>query len=776
MESTRREFVKQMAAAWSLSVAGSLLAGCGGSESTGILDDPGVVWSKAPCRFCGTGCGVMVGVREGKVVAVAGDKQSPVNLGLLCVKGYHLPGILYGSDRLTKPLVRRGGELEETTMDEALDLVASKFKGLVDEHGKDAIAVYGSGQWTVQDGYAASKWMRAGVGSNNVEANARLCMASAVTGFLTSFGKDEPMGCYDDLDQADVYVLWGNNMAETHPVLFSRIMQRKRQIPQVQIVDLATRATRSTEESDLYLEFKPHTDLAIANAIANEIIRNNWVHEEFVRSHCLFKKAEEDIGYGRRGDNGKDPTKNEEVTFIEFKQFLSMYTLDYAARVSGVEARKIRALAALYGDPDNKVMTLWCMGVNQHTRGTWMNNLMYNIHLLTGKISEPGNGPFSLTGQPSACGTVREVGTLTQALPGGRRVDNPEHRAFAARVWKVPVESLPDKPSMHTMAMFRKLASGELKGILIQATNPMVTLPDLNFFRDGIAKHKPFMVVCDGYPTPTTEIADVILPAAMWVEREGCFGNSERRTQQWNKLVEPPGEAMPDSAITIEIARRMGHGSLFPWENEHQQARGLYEEYREFTLGVGKDVASYDDLKRTRGMRWPVVDGRETRWRYREGHDPYVATGQGYAFYGNHGLGDRAVIWQRPYQPSPEEPDADYPFWLTTGRVLEHWHTGSMTQRVKELHQAVPEGFIELHPEDAREMGIGDQAKVKVVSRRGELVLKASIRGRGTPQRGSVFVPFFDEALLVNLLTLDAHCPISKQPDYKKCAVRIEKA
>ena len=779
MTESRRKFIKDMATAWSAAVMGGLLTSCGTDSSAGaagVLDDEGVTWSKAPCRFCGTGCGVMVGVRDGNVVAVAGDRQNPVNLGLLCAKGYHLPGILYGKDRLTKPLVRKNGSLEETSMEEALDLVAAKFKELTSEHGKGAIGVYGSGQWTIQDGYAASKWMRAGVGNNNVEANARLCMASAVTGFLTSFGKDEPMGCYDDFEKGDVFVFWGNNMAEMHPVLFSRIRARKEKVPQVTLVDIATRKTRTTDASDLYLEFKPHTDLAIANAIAREIIENDWVDWDFVTKHCTFKRGEENIGFGLRGETSPDPMRNELMDLAAYRRFVSQYTPEYAEEVSGVPAAKIRELAALFGDKNKKVVSLWCMGMNQHSRGTWINNLVYNIHLLTGKISEPGNGPFSLTGQPSACGTVREVGTLTHALPGGRRVDNPEHLAYAAKMWDVPLESLADKPSMHTVAMFRNLATGKLKGVIIQVTNPLVTLPDLNWYKQGIAEHKPFIVVCDIYPTETTAIADVILPAAMWVEREACFGNSERRTQQWDKLVDPPGEAKPDSWITIEIARRMGYDKLFPWNTEEEQARGLYEEYRQWTLGVGKDVAAYDDLKRARGLRWPVVDGRETLWRYREGYDPYVMPGQGVSFYGNKAIGNRAVIWQRPYQPPAESPDQDYPFWLTTGRVLEHWHTGTMTRRVKELHQAVPEPFVELHPEDARELGVSDGALVKVVSRRGELELKASVGGRATPQKGQVFIPFFDESKLPNLLTLDTHCPISKQPDYKKCAVRLEKA
>jgi len=776
MDASRRAFLKTMAAGWAAAVVAQSLPGWAFADSPGqdLLADPRVTWGKAPCRFCGTGCGVMVGVKAGKVVAVAGDRENPVNKGLLCVKGYHLPGILYGADRLTKPMVRRNGRLVETSLDEALDLIARRFQEVVERDGPDAVALYGSGQWTIQDGYAGIKWFKGGLGTNNIEANARLCMASAVAGFMKTFGKDEPMGCYDDFDLGDVFVMWGNNMAEMHPVLFSRSVERRRKASWARIVDIGTRRTRTTEAADLYLEFKPQSDLAIANAIAREIVQRGRVNREFVGRHVVFKRGATGIGWGIEGQEivaGPDRPSS----FAEYVRFLEPYTLAYAERVSGVPAAKIRELAGWYADPDVKVVSLWCMGMNQHTRGTWINNLVYNLHLLTGKISQPGNGPFSLTGQPSACGTVREVGTLTHGLPGGRVVTNPEHRAFAERTWGCPPGTVPEKPSSHTIEMFRRLKDGRIKAIWIQVTNPMVTLPDRDKFLEGIRKHHPFIVVSDVYPTPTTEIADVVLPSAMWIEREGCFGNSERRTQQWDKLVNPPGDSRPDSWQLIEVARRMGFSRLFPWTSEEEQARGLFEEYRKFTVGVGKDLAGYDDLKRARGMRWPVVDGRETRWRYREGEDPYVKQGEGYSFYGNKADGNCAIIWPRPYEPAAEEPDAEYPMWLCTGRVLEHWHTGSMTRRVQQLHQAMPAAYAELHPEDARELGVVSGHPVRLVTRRGTLEMPASVGGRATPQRGMVFVPFFDESKLVNVLTLDAHCPISKQPDYKKCAVRVEK-
>ena len=582
------------------------------------------------------------------------------------------------------------------------------------------------------------------------------------------------MGCYDDFDIADVAVMWGNNSAEMHPVLWSRITANRRRNADMRIVDLGTRRTRTSEGADDYLEFKPQTDLAIANALAHEIIASGGVDEEFVKKHTLFKKGATDIGWGLEGGKGaKGP--DEVVTFEDYEKFVSTYTAEYAEKLSGVPAAAIKKLAAQYADPKKKVVSLWCMGVNQHSRGTWLNNLIYNLHLLTGKISKPGNGPFSLTGQPSACGTVREVGTLTHGLPGGRHVKKQKHRDLVEAAWGVPKGTIPAKPSMHTMAMFRKLKDGVVKGMWIQVTNPMVSLPERDKFLKGIEKHKPFIVVSEIYPTPTTAIADVVLPSASWVEREGVFGNSERRTQQWNKLATPVGESKPDSWQIIEVAKRMGYGKLFPWEGEEAQARGLYEEFRQLTLGVGKDVATYDQLTESRGLRWPVKEGKETRWRYREGEDPYVKAGEGFSFYGNAKHENRAVIWLRPYEPAAEEPDEEYPLWLSTGRVLEHWHTGSMTRRVKQLHQAMPSAYVELHPEDARRLGVFDGNKLRVVSRRGSVVLRASVNGRSVPAKGSVFVPFFDESILINVVTLDNTCPLSKEPDYKKCAVRIEK-
>ncbi len=771
MTISRRSFIKSMAVNSAITAAATMFPGISfGAWKKTETPSGTIQWKKTPCRFCGTGCGLLVGVAGERAVAVKGDPNCSVNKGLCCVKGYHSVQILYGKDRFKKAQVRKNGKMVKVPIEKALDLIAQKMKATIKEKGKDAVSIYGSGQWSIPDGYVASKMFKGCIGTNNVEANARLCMASAVTGCLTSFGLDEPMGCYEDIDNADVFITWGNNMAEMHPVLFSRMLANRKSKSHVKIIDFATRTSRSSQAADKSILFRPQTDLAVANAICYEIIRNKWVNWNFVKRHVSFHKGKTNIGYGTQ-DHFKFKDKAETVQFADYKKFLADYTPEKVEKISGVPARDIKYLAALYGDPDKKVTSFWTMGMNQHTRGTWINNLVYNIHLLTGKISTPGNSPFSLTGQPSACGTVREVGTLTHKLPHGV-VMKEESRKLAAKIWNVPVENIDPKPTYHTVEMFRALDRGDIGFMWIQVTNPMVTMPNLRRYRDGAKKDGRFIVVSEIYPTPTSDIADVILPSALWVEREGFFGNSERRTQHNEQIVPMPGEAMCNTWQLIQVARRMGYTKQFPWSQE-TYIEDIWNEYTQFHDTPKHRMAPYKVLKERSGVQWPFVDGKETKWRYNTKYDP-AAKQKGFDFYGK--KDHRAWIWLRPYEPPAESPDSDYPFWLNTGRVLEHWHTGSMTRRVPILHKAVPESYVEVNPDDAASLGITNGSKVKITSRRGKIVMKASINGRGNPPRGMVFVPFFDENYLINEVTLDAFCPISKQPDYKKCAVKVERA
>ncbi len=793
---TRREFIKRTSTATMVAVGGICL-----NPFEAFAGDPDkeLVWDKAPCRFCGTGCSTLVGVKDGKIMAIKGDPKSPVNHGTLCAKGYSLPFIQYGRDRLTRPLVRmkngrydKHGELTETSWDEAMELIVAKSKQAIKEKGAASVGMFGSGQWTIWEGYAAAKLWKGGLRSNSLEVNARHCMASAVAGFMTSFGMDEPMGSYEDFAFADAFVLWGANMAEMHPVLFSKVTDRLLSSENAQLINLTTISNRSSEMANREIIFKPQSDLAIANGIANLLIEKDLIYKQFVEKHALFKRGKENIGYGLEDKFAFKEDANL-IDFAFYKESISKYTPEYVEKISGVSPSDLNSLAALYGDPNIKIMSLWTMGVNQHTRGTWMNNLIYNLHLLTGKISAPGNQPYSLTGQPSACGTCREVGTFTHRLPADMVVANPEHRAMTEKIWNIPAGTIPAKPSYHAVAMTRALDRGDLAVFWSMTANPFQSYPNLNRYRDGALKEGRFIVVSDVYPTRSTEVADVVLPSAMWVEKEGAFGNAERRTHFWRQMVDAPGESKSDLWQVIEFAKRMGHGKLFeysasdyPIPADHKASdasksadfymeKALWEEYRQFGVGHGHDLASFEEYHSSRGLRWPVVDGKETLIRYREGYDPYVEKGKDFQFYGNKKQENRATIWFRPHEAPPEMPDDEYPFWLCTGRVMEHWHSGTMTRRVKSLYKAYPHATANLHPGDAKKLGLENGDKARISSRRGDVSLYVEVGGRVTPQEGMVYVPWFDEDVMINNVTLDAFCPISKQTDFKKCAVKIEK-
>ncbi len=771
----------------------------------------------------------MVGTKEGKVVATHGDVKAEVNRGLNCVKGYFLSKIMYGKDRLTTPLLRmkdgkyhKEGEFTPVSWDVALDTMADKFKTAIKENGPTSVGMFGSGQWTVWEGYAASKFMKAGLATNNIDPNARHCMASAVGGFMRTFGIDEPMGCYDDIEATDTFVLWGSNMAEMHPILWTRVADRRLSAPNTKVAVLSTFEHRCYDLADIPMIFTPQTDLAILNFIANYIIQNDKVNHDFVGKHVNFRRGNDDIGYGLRPEHelqkkAKNADKaggSTEINFEEFKAFVADYTVEKVSKLSGVSEAHLIELAELYADPDRKVVSFWTMGVNQHTRGVWCNNLIYNIHLLVGKISTPGNSPFSLTGQPSACGTAREVGTFAHRLPADMVVKNPKHRAYAEKIWKIPSGVIPPKPGYHAVLQNRMLKDGKLNAYWVMCNNNMQAAPNLNEEGyPGYRNPKNFIVVSDPYPTVTAEAADLILPTAMWVEKEGAYGNAERRTQFWHQLVDAPGEAKSDLWQIMELSKRFttddawpaevlkenpeykgktlyevlfknGSADKYPLEQTHEDyanqesndfgfyvQKGLFEEYAEFGRGHAHDLAPFDIYHMERGLRWPVVNGKETRWRFKEGSDPYVTPGSDYEFYGK--PDGKAVIFALPYEPPAESPDEEYDLWLSTGRVLEHWHSGSMTQRVPELYKAFPDAVAFIHPEDAAAKGLRRGQEIKVISRRGEIITRVETRGRNKPPKGLIYVPWFDASQLINKVTLDATDPLSKQTDFKKCAVKI---
>ncbi|NBI12195.1 nitrate reductase catalytic subunit NapA [[Haemophilus] felis] len=824
---SRRDFMKTNAALAAATVAGLSIP----VKNVEAQVDSTIKWDKAPCRFCGTGCSVLVGTQNGRIVASQGDPDAEVNRGLNCIKGYFLPKIMYGKDRLTHPMLRmkdgkydKNGEFTPVSWDVAFSTMAEKFKAAMAQNGKNAVGCFTSGQSTIWEGYALNKLFKAGLRSNNVDPNARHCMASAAVAFGRTFGMDEPMGCYDDIEHAEAFVLWGSNMAEMHPILWSRISDRRLSNPEVKVAVLSTFEHRSFELADYPLIFKPHSDLVILNYIINYLIQNNAINWDFVNKHTVFKRGETDIGYGLRPNhpleqkakNAKTAGKMYDSDFETLKATVAEFTLEKAHQMTGVEKDALEALAKLYADPNKKVVSYWTMGFNQHVRGVWVNHLIYNIHLLTGKISLPGCGPFSLTGQPSACGTAREVGTFAHRLPADLVVTNPKHRETTEQIWKLPKGVISDKVGLHAIAQDRALKDGKLNAYWVMCNNNMQAGPNINGERlPGWRDERNFVVVSDPYPTASALSADLILPTAMWVEKEGAYGNAERRTQFWRQQVKAPGEAKSDLWQLVEFSKYFTtdetwgeeilaqapeyrgktlyevlfrNGQVDKYSTDELNGRlndesyefgyyihkGLFEEYRTFGLHHGHDLAEFDTYHKARGLRWPVVDGKETLWRYREGYDPFVKAGEGVRFYGK--PDGRAVILAVPYEPPAESPDEEYDLWLSTGRVLEHWHTGTMTRRVPELHRSFPNNLVWMHPTDAKNRGLRHGDKVKVISRRGEMISHLDTRGRNKVPQGLIFTTFFDAGQLANKLTLDATDPISKETDFKKCAVKVVKA
>ncbi len=910
---SRRDFVKtSVAAATAVTVGVPMLSPV---NAAGL--DTGIDWEKSVCRFCGVGCGLMVGTRDGYVAAVKGDPKCPVNRGLLCVKGYANANILYGADRLHKPLLRmkngqfdKQGDFIEVSWEHAFDEMERQFKRHYQELGPTGVGIMGSGQYTIPEGYAAVKLAKAGWRTNNLDPNARHCMASAVAAFMQVYGIDEPSGCYDDIELTDTVVTWGANMAEMHPMLWARVVDHRLRNEGVRIYNLTTYSNRTSDAADHELIFRPQTDLAIWNYIAREIVKRDAVDHNFVDQHCVFATGHTDIGFGMPATDahafpaeldtlsrqrvvtltreeaiaqGLDPSQQHVVEqksaksagahwlipFEEFKKGLEPYTLDFVAELAKGDPdesiddfkAKLVALADYYADPDRKVVSFWTMGFNQHTRGTWVNEQAYMVHLLTGKQAKPGSGAFSLTGQPSACGTAREVGTFAHRLPADMVVANPDHRALSEKIWNVPAGTVNPKVGAHITQQMRDLESGAMRWLWVQVTNPFQSTANANHWLTAARENDCFIVVSDIYPTYSCKVADLILPCAGHYEKWGLYGNSERRTQAWRQVVNPPGEARSDVWQMLEFSKRFTLAEVWgkksipglsapgfedgwlpdvladavklgyrpeqtlydvlfatpaarayawpdPTAGDHAcctadaggldwfPEKALFEEYRIFGIDHGHDLASFDTYYQDdiHGLRWPVIDGNETRWRFNGNHDPYVSHGADFEFYGpalkklpkgnlnspdggdKVSLAGKAKIFFRPYAAPAESPDKDYDLWLCTGRVLEHWHSGSMTRRVPELHAAQPRAQIVMNPADAAARGLNRNDVAVIRSRRGEVKAVVEIGGRNRMPKGTVWVPWFDEGVPINKVTLDATCPISKEIDFKKCAVRVEKA
>ncbi|MFI7499981.1 molybdopterin-dependent oxidoreductase [Streptomyces sp. NPDC049687] len=676
------------------------------------------------------------------VLKASGDKEHPANLGRLCTKGATTADLLSAPGRLTTALVRsdRGEEPEPASVDAAVAEVARRLRAVVDEHGPDAVALYVSGQMSLEAQYLANKLTKGYLRTNQIESNSRLCMASAGTGYKLSLGSDGPPGSYEDLDRADVFLVIGSNMADCHPILFLRMMDRVKAGAKLIVVD--PRRTATAAKADLFLQVEPGTDLALLNGLLHLLHANGHTDPDFVAAHTEGWEA--------------------------MPAFLADYPPATVAELTGIPEADLREAARLIGEA-GEWTSCWTMGLNQSTHGTWNTNALINLHLATGKICRPGSGPFSLTGQPNAMGG-REMGYMGPGLPGQRSVLVDADRAFTEDVWGLEPGTLrADGVGKGTVEMFRKMADGDIKACWIICTNPVASVANRRTVIEGLEAAE-FVVAQDVFAdTETNAYADVVLPAALWTETEGVLINSERNLTLARPAADPPGEATADWRLIAAVARAMGYEDGFSYDS----AEEIFEEIKRFhNPQTGYDLrgVTYDRLRAT-PVQWPAAtadgpDRNPVRYVDPDGSLTF-ATPSG-----------RAVFHARPHLAPAEMPDDDYPFVLNTGRLQHQWHTLTKTAKVAKLNKLNPGPFVEVHPEDAAALGLADGDSVEVASRRGRAVLPAVVTDRVLP--GSCFAPFhwndlFGEYLSVNAVTSDAVDPLSFQPELKVCAVSLTK-
>ncbi|MGW5991314.1 molybdopterin-dependent oxidoreductase [Streptomyces anulatus] len=712
------------------------------------------------CSYCGVGCGIVLDIAAGPdgrrtVVKASGDKEHPSNAGRLCTKGATGADLLAAPGRLTTALARpdRSEEPAPLGRDAAIAETARRLRSVLDAHGPDAVALYVSGQMTLEAQYLANKLAKGFIGTNTIESNSRLCMASAGSGYKLSLGADGPPGSYEDFAHADVFLVTGANMADCHPILFLRMMERVKAGAKLIVVDPRRNATAA--KADLYLRIRPGTDLALLNGLLHLLVENGHTDPGFIAEH----------------------TEGWET----MPAFLRDYPPAAVAAITGIPEDDIRQAARWIGEA-GAWMSCWTMGLNQSTHGTWNTNAIVNLHLATGAICRPGSGPFSLTGQPNAMGG-REMGYMGPGLPGQRSVLVDEERAFTEELWGIAPGTLrADGSGSGTVDMFRRMAEGEIKACWIICTNPVASVGNRRTVIEGLEAAE-FVVTQDVFAdTETNAYADIVLPAALWAESEGVMINSERTLTLSRRATDPPGEAWPDWRVIAAVACAMGYEDAFGYTS----AEEIFAEItRASNPRTGYDLrgVTYERLRDT-PVQWPsaavdgparnpvryVNDGVSQELTVRpDGSVPRLAfpTPSG-----------RAVFHARPHLPPAEMPDEDFPHLLNTGRLQHQWHTLTKTAKIARLNRLDPGPFVEIHPDDAAALGIGEDDCVEVASRRGRAVLPARITDR--VRAGECFAPFhwndlFGEYLGVNAVTNDAVDPISFQPELKLCAVRLAK-
>lgn len=707
---------------------------------------------KSVCPYCGVGCGIVMEVADGRIVKVTGDRDHPTNFGRLCTKGSscHVPVAAPGRAESAYARLPDSRDQGAIPMADAIRRTADGLRAIIDRDGPDAVSLYVSGQMSMEAQYLANKLAKGFIGTPHIESNSRLCMASAASGYKLSLGADGPPGSYQDFEKADLFFVIGANMADCHPILFLRMMDRVKAGAKLIVVD--PRRTATADKADLFLHIRPGTDLALLNGILHLLVEAGQVDEAFIADHTLGWDAMPD--------------------------FLADYTPAHVAATTGVPEADLRLAARWIGEAP-EWMSLWTMGLNQSTRGTWNTNALCNLHLATGAICRPGSGPFSLTGQPNAMGG-REMGYMGPGLPGQRAAVSEADRRFVENIWGVPSGTLRTDAGAGTVTMFEDMAAGRIKACWIICTNPIASVANRQTVIAGL-EAAVLVIAQDAYlDTETNRYADIVLPGALWAEAEGVMVNSERNLTLTQKAVDPPGEAMADWEIIARVACAMGYADAFTYAS----AADVFEEITRFwNPKTGYDLrgASHERLRQT-PLQWPCPpekDGDRNPVRYlndgvsQAGRMDNDGTRPRLSFPTDSG---RAHFLARPHMDAGEMPDDAFPLVLNTGRLQHQWHTLTKTGKVATLNRLNPGPFIELHPDDAAALGIAERDRVELRSRRGRAVLPAVVTDRVRP--GNCFAPFhwndvFGDDLAVNAVTSDAIDPVSLQPEFKFSAVAL---
>jgi len=689
-------------------------------------------WVATTCGYCSVGCGMFIGVKGGRAVSVRGNPDHPVNRGMLCPKGLSEHHTIAADNRARYPLLRKNGELGRVGWHEALTAMATRFRDIQSRHGAGAVGVISTGQLVTEEFYALGKLVQLGIGTPNIDGNTTLCMSTAVAGYKRSFGSDGPPGAYEDLEQADVIVLIGANVAENHPILCWRL----RSNPNTTIIVVDPRVTKTAMLADLHLPLKPRSDLALINGFIHFIIENDLVDHDYVESHTSG--------------------------FEELRESVRAYTPERVAEITGLSAELICRTAWTYAHA-RAAFIGWTMGVNHSTKGTETVNAINNLALITGNIGRAGAAPFSITGQCNAMGT-REAG-FASSLPGYRKFENAADRQELAGLWNVSEDRIPSARGLAYPDIIEAALDRRIRALWIIATNPVVSFPNFGTLRQAL-EGLEFLVVQDGYhPTPTSEYAHLMLPAAMWGEKEGTYTNSERRVSKVNRAVPPPAEARSDFDIFLSVADALGvRDEIFAGWSTPADA---FEEWKRVSAGRLCDYSgmTYKTIEQHGGLQWPLPAGVPhdglARRLYADG-----------TFQTDDG---RARLIPCTWEPFPEQPNTDFPFVLNTGRTVEHWHTRTKTAKVPILERLSPNAWVEMNPADARTLRLKPQARVDIVSRRGR-VRNVELRVTETVAQGQLFAPFHYFEANANQVTQSAFDPISREPNYKQSAVRIEAA